>query len=1070
MTRMMRWMTRRNRNEDVMKMNKLTRFMTIGTILILVIVGLIPALPAVSQGVSRGPVNNTDSEPNNDKANATVVDTDVTIQAGLIGSDHHDNYKFQLTKVVNTADKVTIAVVFDEALPLVSVHLRDSNGFLLDFMRDNANTDLYAVGTNASGWYYLNITDDVQTGVYYNVTLTFTQVTFEGDPNNNPPEAVVIPTLPFHINTTADGDTDPHDYQDFYQVMLSRTMTKADLLVAHMTQEITAQFWIEVFDATYKNVDAFVKESDSKPGSNQTYSYGADAPGNYYIRIWAANGSGSYDLTLDTVEINLDDDNDKPENATPIALVNNHTASFSGNVGEDLDIADYYSLEVMEGQVINASITSHDYNLSTRLPKMHMAFIQSDGGATYDLDPNITDAQLDPDGYSNGSAPEEGTNENYIKIFVDNVASGGGGYSVDLFTDRIPIVNQTLVQNITINESTADNPTTDTTIQLGKVFSDPDGNDILIFDYMIESDKGMDDISNFTVNIGDDADRTVTLTPRAGEVGGIGYLGSGDITFMATDPYDMNATATYHVKVYGTNHAPFLEYPYNETEEYDEPIVLVYTEGNMPEIELQTLFGDIDNDQLNFEVNASSPDIEDKKYQYSSVQDRYFLKGITVNETFIINFHLKTNLIDHKGPISIRLDDDSEKVQKAQDERTPLEEELWFWAIDDGLPQKESERVKLTIQATSPNGTPPKWSKSFSKISFNEDNYTVVDFDSVTSDIDAIDKKKREYTVANLSANITVEKLDRNLFKFSAKENWNGILKEVALNCTDSFGLYKTHSMDIEVLSLPDPPVKTGTTPAEDTNITIDESSSYQLQILYTDVDSGLADLDFNWSLDGTWLRTVVGDSYTYQSNYDDAGVHTIAVIVSERENPDLNISASWTITVINVNRPPTAAEIVEPVEGTKYTEGKLVNLRAGTSTDPDVEDSVTYTWKVDGVAISNDQTFETKGIKKGPHTITLEVSDGKVILTESVNITIKEAPAKVQGLGLQTIGMILLVLVILILVVMAVARGKKEKPVKDEVPDIYAADRKAMKEGVEKADKKEREEEEDEEEEEEED
>ena len=112
---------------------------------------------------------------------------------------------------------------------------------------------------------------------------------------------------------------------------------------------------------------------------------------------------------------------------------------------------------------------------------------------------------------------------------------------------------------------------------------------------------------------GTHADRTVTLTPRAGEVGGIGYKGSGDITFKATDPYGMNATATYHVKVAGTNHAPFLGYPYNETKEYDEPIVMVYTEGNMPVVDLQTIFGDIDtSDQLNFEVNASSQDIEDK--------------------------------------------------------------------------------------------------------------------------------------------------------------------------------------------------------------------------------------------------------------------------------------------------------------------------------------------------------------------------------------------------------------------------------------------------------------------------
>ena len=65
------------------------------------------------------------------------------------------------------------------------------------------------------------------------------------------------------------------------------------------------------------------------------------------------------------------------------------------------------------------------------------------------------------------------------------------------------------------------------------------------------------------------------------------------------------------------------------------------------DIDLLGVFDDLDlGDQLNFEVNASSPDIEYKDYSYSSVQDRHFLKSIAVNETFIISFGLKANLID----------------------------------------------------------------------------------------------------------------------------------------------------------------------------------------------------------------------------------------------------------------------------------------------------------------------------------------------------------------------------------------------------------------------------------------
>jgi hypothetical protein len=244
-----------------------TRLTALSVMMLIVAAGLFIGIPAASQVASRGPVDNTDSEPNDDKANATVVDTDGTIEGQLLDSDHSDNYKVQLTNDGANADKITINIVFDEDLPLVSVYLRDSNGFLLEFMRDTKNTNMYAIGTSASAWYHLNITDDLQTGIYYNVTFTFTVVTFtgNGDSNNDPTEAVVIPSLPYHINTTADGDMDPYDHQDFYKVMLSRTLTKADLLVAHMTQAITAQFWVEVFTEGYVNVDAFAKESDPRP-------------------------------------------------------------------------------------------------------------------------------------------------------------------------------------------------------------------------------------------------------------------------------------------------------------------------------------------------------------------------------------------------------------------------------------------------------------------------------------------------------------------------------------------------------------------------------------------------------------------------------------------------------------------------------------------------------------------------------------------------------------------------------------------------------------------------------------
>jgi hypothetical protein len=231
-------------------------------------------------------------------------------------------------------------------------------------------------------------------------------------------------------------------------------------------------------------------------------------------------------------------------------------------------------------------------------------------------------------------------------------------------------------------------------------------------------------------------------------------------------------------------------------------------------------------------------------------------------------------------------------------------------------------------------------------------------------------------------------------------------------------------------------------------------------------VDSDpVTDLEFNWSLDGKWLWTYVGASYTYQPNYDAAGLHNVSVKVSERANPDLFVTANWSITVTNVNRgqQPETVVLSEPDDGASFREKSLISFRAGTATDPD-GDSLSYTWRIDGEVVSTTQTFESKDLKVGDHDIELEVSDGDLSLTQNITITIREEDVEAEPLPMEMIVLMIIILIIVVLVVALAMRSRREKPVKDDEPDIYAADKAAMKEAMKKADKKEDEEEEDEE------
>jgi len=452
-------------------------------------------------------------------------------------------------------------------------------------------------------------------------------------------------------------------------------------------------------------------------------------------------------------------------------------------------------------------------------------------------------------------------------------------------------------------------------------------------------------------------------------------------------------------------------------------------------VDLTKVFGDIDlNDRLFYEVNGTSPKVEKKTYGTNTVEQYSFIKSATINETFILGFDLKQSLVEHTGVVTVRLNADSAKVKQAKEERQPLEETVWFQVYDNGVPPKWCDHaVQLVLRAISPNGTAPKWTQSLTKITFNEDSNVTMDFDTVTSDIDPDDATARTYTVGATGPNITVQKIDRNHFKFWAKPDWNGLVKNVVLNSTDTFGLYKTHTVDIMVTNVQDRPVKDTTTPVEGTAVHLNEGTSLGLGIKVQDVDVDvLKGLDYNWSLDGTWLRTVVGPNFTYQPSYDEAGTHAIKVLVSDRNYPNLNVSANWTILVDNVNRPPTGIKIVSPGPGAIIKQGTVVQLMAAKAADPDKEDLVKYAWKVDGQAVANTQTFNLQGLKKGPHTITLEVSDGKVTVPQSVNITVKATTTA------QSINMVYMALglVALIVVVAVIALALRPKTAPDEKED----------------------------------
>ncbi len=121
---------------------------------------------------------------------------------------------------------------------------------------------------------------------------------------------------------------------------------------------------------------------------------------------------------------------------------------------------------------------------------------------------------------------------------------------------------------------------------------------------------------------------------------------------------------------------------------------------------------------------------------------------------------------------------------------------------------------------------------------------------------------------------------------------------------------------------------------------------------------------------------------------FADAGAYQVSVSVSDGDATD---TKNFTITVVDVNRPPTVTvqPIASPLEATS-TAGRQVTLTA-TGSDPD-NDQITYKW-FDGAAQIATTATATVTLGFGQHAIFVTVTDAKDARANSstVNILVQD-------------------------------------------------------------------------------
>ena len=118
---------------------------------------------------------------------------------------------------------------------------------------------------------------------------------------------------------------------------------------------------------------------------------------------------------------------------------------------------------------------------------------------------------------------------------------------------------------------------------------------------------------------------------------------------------------------------------------------------------------------------------------------------------------------------------------------------------------------------------------------------------------------------------------------------------------------------------------------------------------------------------------------FTWQTDYDSAGVYQIKVVASDGE---MESERSFTLTVDDVNQLPVITNVADMV----VKEGELITLEP-TVTDLD-EDKVTVTISD---PVGDDGTWQTKYVDHGEYFVTVTADDGKGNTTKKVKLTVQD-------------------------------------------------------------------------------
>ena len=200
----------------------------------------------------------------------------------------------------------------------------------------------------------------------------------------------------------------------------------------------------------------------------------------------------------------------------------------------------------------------------------------------------------------------------------------------------------------------------------------------------------------------------------------------------------------------------------------------------------------------------------------------------------------------------------------------------------------------------------------------------------------------------------------------------------VSVSVTDLGGLKAFANFTITVVNTNDQPRLLALT-----DQTVEEDKNLSARAVASDEDTGDV---LTFTTDDPLVKINATGWLTFKPRQQEVGTRRVNVTVTDTAGA--SATASFNITVLNVNDPPREVRIMAPANNTSFKQGTEIGF-SGNATDDD-GDALDFTWYSGSEVIGTGASFSTKGLKPGIHFVTLKATDGSgQVASAPIQITV---------------------------------------------------------------------------------